>query len=512
VRLQQRYVLRERVGRGGMSEVWHAHDEVLRRGVAVKALAPALAADPYLRATVRAEARAVARLNHPHITRVYDYGEATVPDGALLSYLVMELVDGQTLAARLAAGPLPWPDAARLVSQVAGALEAAHQAGLVHRDIKPANVMLTPTGAKVLDFGIAAVTGGPADAGRVGTPTYAAPERLGHALPDPASDVYALGALFYEALSGRPPVLARTWTQAAKAHRQAAPLLPPDPPGLPPAMADLCLACLNPNPRGRPTAGAVAAALARRPAAAPGRAPRPTLLERVGRAAPVTRVRSAARSAARTAARTAAGSAARAAAGSAARAAARSVPLRGLVPVGALAALAVGVLAVAMLGASLLDSRGATTDAAAAPPVASTVAASASATPGPPSALTPSTDPEASAVAPSPTPPPGAPAGTPQPASTASPPAGTEPRTVVNEFERQLTEAAAAGRVRADVAVDLRNGLADLRARIDSGIPTGLRQRAVDLRRKLGERVAERAIDAQTAAQLAIVLDPLLSA
>ena len=160
--LGQRYVLRERIATGGMSEVWRAEDTLLDRPVAVKVLAAELAGDPARRAAVHSEARATAKLNHPRITRMYDYGETTLPGGCRAAYLVMELVPGRTLAAKLAAGPLPWPEAVRMAGQVAAALAAAHRAGLVHRDIKPGNIMLTEGGAKVLDFGIAALIDGTA--------------------------------------------------------------------------------------------------------------------------------------------------------------------------------------------------------------------------------------------------------------------------------------------------------------------------------------------------------------
>jgi eukaryotic-like serine/threonine-protein kinase len=262
--LHGRFALRERIGAGGMSEVWRAEDEVLGRPVAVKALAVPLAADPVLRAATWREARAAAKLAHPHVTQVYDYGEAPMPGGAVLPYLVMELVDGESLADRLRAGPLPWPEAARIGAQVAAALSVAHGLGIVHRDIKPGNVMLTAGGAKVLDFGIAALAGGSeTDGGRiVGTPAYAAPERLRGAPVAPPSDVYALGVLLYEALTGHPPVPAGTWQDAAEAHRSAAPVAPLDVPGLPRRIARLCLACLDPDPAERPAAAEMAAALA----------------------------------------------------------------------------------------------------------------------------------------------------------------------------------------------------------------------------------------------------------
>jgi serine/threonine-protein kinase len=257
VRLDHRFTLRQLLGAGGMSEVWLAEDDVLGRPVAVKVLAAELAADPAMSAATWTEARAAARLAHPHVTRVYDYGQAALPDGTTLPYLVMELVDGESLADRLAVGPLPWPEAAAVCAQVASALDAAHRIGVVHRDIKPGNVMLTHEGAKVLDFGIAALAGDHlgADGGHVvGTPGYAAPERLRPGPAVPASDVYALGVLLYEALTGHRPRPVATWRDAAAAHQTAAPPEPPDVPGLPRAVRRLCLACLSPDPALRPTA------------------------------------------------------------------------------------------------------------------------------------------------------------------------------------------------------------------------------------------------------------------
>ncbi|WP_173081743.1 serine/threonine-protein kinase [Phytohabitans rumicis] len=267
LRLHDRFTLVERIGLGGMSEVWRAGDAVLDRHVAVKVLAAPVAVD---HAATWREARAAARLAHPHVTQVYDYGEAPMPDGSVVPYLVMELVDGQLLADRLRAGALPWPEAARMAAQVAGALAAAHRLGVVHRDVKPGNVMLTAAGAKVLDFGIAALLDRPEpERGLVvGTPGYVAPERLAGAAAEPASDVYALGVLLHEALTGRPP----------------RPGAAPDVPGLPPDIAHLCRACTAAQPADRPTAAEVAARLGS-PAVAPAPVARfpspPTIIERL---------------------------------------------------------------------------------------------------------------------------------------------------------------------------------------------------------------------------------------
>ncbi|GIJ20760.1 serine/threonine-protein kinase [Micromonospora lutea] len=264
LRLHDRYVLHERIGLGGMSEVWRADDEVLGRSVAVKVLAGTFAVDPDLRATLRREARAAARLTHPHVTQVYDYGEAALPGGNVVPYLVMELVDGRNLADRLAEGPLPWRPALRMAAEVAAALAAAHRLGVVHRDIKPGNVMLTANGAKVLDFGIAALAGAPTPGARpasgalMGTPAYLAPERLSADPPHPASDVYALGALLYRTLTGDVPLPVRSWPDAVRVHANRPTVPPLRVPGLPTDLAELVLACLDPDPERRPPAGRLA--------------------------------------------------------------------------------------------------------------------------------------------------------------------------------------------------------------------------------------------------------------
>ncbi|MFI7605979.1 protein kinase [Micromonospora sp. NPDC049366] len=268
LRLHDRYVLRERIGLGGMSEVWRADDEVLGRPVAVKALAGEFAVDPYLRATIQREARAAARLTHPHITRVYDYREATLGSGTVVPYLVMELVEGRSLADRLADGPLAWPEAVRVAAQVAAALATAHRIGVVHRDVKPGNVMITESGAKVLDFGIAALAGphhpvaGQTGELLMGTPAYFAPERLTPGPPDPASDVYALGALLYRTLTGHGPLPVQTWEDALEVHQRNTPVPPLRVPGLPFDIAEMILAALRADPARRPTAAQLATRLA----------------------------------------------------------------------------------------------------------------------------------------------------------------------------------------------------------------------------------------------------------
>ncbi|SCG73527.1 serine/threonine-protein kinase [Micromonospora humi] len=262
--LARRYRLIDRIGAGGMSVIWRARDEVLDRVVAVKVLAPSLAADARFRDMVREEARSAAQLDHPHVTAVHDYGETVAPDGSITSFVVMELLSGEELEHRLTEGPLPWPAAVETGAQVAEALAAAHRLGIVHRDVTPANVMMTGVGAKVLDFGIATRVGAPdedEDGGTFGTPAYVAPERLDGAPAQPATDVYSLGVLLFETLTGQPPYPADTWEQLSAALAESAPPTLDGVPGLPRPVADICLRCLARDPRQRPTAHRVAAVL-----------------------------------------------------------------------------------------------------------------------------------------------------------------------------------------------------------------------------------------------------------
>jgi hypothetical protein len=260
-----RYAMLDMLGAGGMSEVWRARDEILGRVVAVKLLSGRWAADPASRWRIRDEARTAAALTHPNVCHVYDYGESEV-NGDCLPYVVMELVAGRTIEQCVQAGPMPARAVVQVCAQVAAALAAAHEQGLVHRDIKPANIMLTGMGAKVVDFGIAAAVGGGAaePTGEImGTPAYLAPERIIGDAVEPASDVYALGVMLYRLLAGRLPWQSTepTGILAEHLYRDPAPL--PDLPDLPPTVRDLCAACLRKDPAGRPTAGEVAEALER---------------------------------------------------------------------------------------------------------------------------------------------------------------------------------------------------------------------------------------------------------
>jgi eukaryotic-like serine/threonine-protein kinase len=259
-----RYRLGERIAAGGMGAVYRAVDETLGRQVAVKALRRELAADPTFLERFRREARAAAGLSHPGVAGVYDYGELGGQP-----FIVMELVEGETLAERLAArGRLPWREAFAIGEQVAAALAAAHAHGLVHRDVKPANILLGRDGrAKVTDFGIAqaAQTATLTRTGMVlGSANYVAPEQAKGGHVGPAADLYSLGCVLFEAVTGETPYRGRNAVAIATQH-VSAPV--PDPRehvrDLPPEAAALVVRALQKHPAGRFASGtAMAAALA----------------------------------------------------------------------------------------------------------------------------------------------------------------------------------------------------------------------------------------------------------
>ena len=196
VTLGGRYELDQRIGAGAYSEVWRAADLVLARQVAVKLLYAGFADHADTLTRFRAEGRHAGRLTHENVARVYDYGE---PDGAHPPFLVIELIDGPSLAGLLRHGPLGHARTARIIAQTASGLDAAHQAGLIHRDIKPANLLIEPGGAvKITDFGVADAAGSaPVTQTNmvVGTPGYLAPERVAGSRATPATDLYALGEI-----------------------------------------------------------------------------------------------------------------------------------------------------------------------------------------------------------------------------------------------------------------------------------------------------------------------------
>ena len=203
-----RYEKTGRIATGGMGEVWRARDTVLGREVAVKVLKPEYAGDATFRSRFETEARHAASLHHPNIATVFDFGEEAAEDGGSpRPYLVMELVSGKPLSDLIQRGRPMAPERVRgLVAQIAAGLAQAHAIGIVHRDIKPANVLVTPDGhVKITDFGIARAADGVAltSTGEViGTPHYLSPEQAEGRPATTASDVYALGVLLFECLTG----------------------------------------------------------------------------------------------------------------------------------------------------------------------------------------------------------------------------------------------------------------------------------------------------------------------
>src|SRR5215831_17010705 len=225
--LAGRYRLDAPLASGAVGQVWRAVDLLLRRAVAVKVLRPDAASDPEARARFHAEACNASRLSHPGVAQVYDFGEDGSPDRP---FLVMELVDGPSLAEVLAGGPLGPGRTVDLIEQVAEGLHAAHSAGMVHRDIKPANLLITADGqVKITDFGIASVArDAPLTSSGIlaGTPAYLAPERAAGKPATPASDLYSLGVVGYECLTGAPPFHGPA-LEVAEAHvRTPFPALP----------------------------------------------------------------------------------------------------------------------------------------------------------------------------------------------------------------------------------------------------------------------------------------------
>jgi formylglycine-generating enzyme required for sulfatase activity/dienelactone hydrolase len=232
-----RYSIVEPLGAGGMGIVYRARDEKLERVAAIKMLAPGIFSGDEARRRFRREALALAKLNHSHIAAVYDVGEQ---DG--IDYIVMECVAGESLAAKVKRGPLAVEEATSIALEIAQALEEAHEHGVIHRDLKPANVMITPKGqAKVLDFGVAkllettnATQSLLETTALIGTPLYMSPEQALGREVDARTDLWSLGAIYYEMLTGRPPfqggsavsVLRAVTSDRCPPIRQVQPALP----------------------------------------------------------------------------------------------------------------------------------------------------------------------------------------------------------------------------------------------------------------------------------------------
>ncbi|WP_084597999.1 serine/threonine-protein kinase [Micromonospora chokoriensis] len=258
-----RYRLVESIASGGMGDVWRAIDETLDRCVAIKMLRPRLVTDPGFGERFRREARAMAALRHPGVAQVYDYGEVSRPDAPVLAYIVMECVQGQPLSERIAeVGRLGVAETMSIATQTARALQAAHDAGVVHRDVKPSNLIIEPDGHVVLvDFGVAVTQEAASLTATnqvVGTALYMAPEQVTRSETTSAIDIYALGAVVYHCLSGRPPHQGENAVAVALRHLEEEP--PPLPENVPEAVGRLVATAMAKEPSRRfPTATAMAA-------------------------------------------------------------------------------------------------------------------------------------------------------------------------------------------------------------------------------------------------------------
>jgi hypothetical protein len=285
-----RFRLIEPVGAGGPGGVWRAADLTARHEVAVKALAAHAAGDAVAQARFRLVARTVLQLTDPGIAQVREFGEAELPGGAAVPYLVRDLIPGRTLGERLRAGPLPAGEALRVVAAAAAALAAAHRAGIAHGHLVPANIILAPGGLRVTDFGLWALRPRPDEDRAPGALSYAAPELAEGGPATPAADMYALGVVFVACLAGIGP----GGLTPGQVDSPADPAAPAEPVGLggsarpagaaadhapiddqaldmvPAGLAALWAACLGPNPAERPSAAH--AAVMSRQALASGRA------------------------------------------------------------------------------------------------------------------------------------------------------------------------------------------------------------------------------------------------
>jgi len=264
------YEILSPLGAGGMGEVYKARDTRLDRVVAVKVLASHLSSSPELRQRFEREAKAISSLSHPHICTLHDVGHQ---DG--IDYLVMEHLDGESLAERIARGPIPIEQALKLGAEIASALDAAHRSGIVHRDLKPGNILITRGGAKLLDFGLAKTAGGPvsspdlgaltslpteaagaapltAEGALLGTFQYMAPEQLEGKEADARTDIFALGEVLYEMVTGRPAFVGSSRASLISSIMSAMPQpLTAMQPLAPPALERVIRTCLAKDPNDR---------------------------------------------------------------------------------------------------------------------------------------------------------------------------------------------------------------------------------------------------------------------
>ncbi len=249
-----KYQILSELGRGGFATVFRAIDNTLDREVALKVLDPLLLRDPAWTSRFRREARAVARLSHPHIVTIFEVGEA---EGRL--FLAMQLVEGGGLDSLLQRrGVLPWAEVQQHLSQIADALDYAHKQGVLHRDLKPSNILLGERGAMLSDFGFARLVGESSvsvssSGGVVGTPNYIAPEVWEGQPAVPQTDLYALGCILYEMVTGQQLFQGDSVAAVMRAHFKPLQLPQTWPEGVPPGLADVLRAALTQDPRSRAT-------------------------------------------------------------------------------------------------------------------------------------------------------------------------------------------------------------------------------------------------------------------
>ena len=269
--LKDRYRLDDRIAVGGMGEVWRGTDLALARSVAIKLLRPEYVQDEECLARFRAEGRHTASLSDPNIAQVYDFFEPVPPEPG---FLVLELVDGQSLARVLDAGPLDPARAMGIIAQAAAGLQAAHAAGVVHRDIKPGNLLVSGDDqVKITDFGVAQLAGAARvtrTGALVGTPAYLAPERAAGGIATSAGDLYSLGIVAYHCLTGRVPFDGEPLA-VAFAHLDRD--LPPLPPSVPAGIAALVTDLTAKDPSARPPSAQDVAARAEQLHSAPSPPP-----------------------------------------------------------------------------------------------------------------------------------------------------------------------------------------------------------------------------------------------
>ena len=283
------YEIQRELGRGGMGVVYEARQVALKRTVALKMIRTGSQAGPEERARFKTEAETIARLQHPNIVQIHEIGEV---DGQ--AFYALEFVPGGSLARELAGAVVPPRQAAELVATLAQAMHVAHQAGVIHRDLKPANVLLAAQRVpKVTDFGLAKQMddpAGPTQSGQIlGTPSYMAPEQASGRPGEigPATDIYALGAILYECLTGRPPFKGATMLETLEQVRSDEPVSPSQlQPRIPRDLVTICLKCLHKEPRRRyATAAALADDLGRFLRGEPVSAQPPSLLYLTGKLA-----------------------------------------------------------------------------------------------------------------------------------------------------------------------------------------------------------------------------------